>query len=243
MKKVINPCLCEVQGYNQKRYNAFVEICYDKDGLSLHGVIGPFVSGNCAGSAGQCGEEIRKGHPKEGWTREMLDKLCDIWEEWHLNTLRPYCQHQKELGWRELAREELTLYHYRLTNGALKLQKEAKRAAVAALEKGEVFTPTEEQTFFACLPYSLDIFGEPEGMVAAYYEPKKPLYPGDHGFKEKKTRGWVRYDTESEEGILCKPCPVCGYKYGSSWKTEPVPQEVIDWLFDLPDTTITPAWV
>lgn len=33
------------------------------------------------------------------------------------------------------------------------------------------------------------------------------------------------------------------YKYGYRWLTEEVPQEVIDWLFNLPETDMTPAWV
>ena len=27
---------------------------------------------------------------------------------------------------------------------------------------------------------------------------------------------------------LCKPCPVCGYQYGSAWLYEPIPQAIID---------------
>lgn len=34
-----------------------------------------------------------------------------------------------------------------------------------------------------------------------------------------------------------------GYIYGSGWLTEEVPQEVIDFLFSLPDTDRKPAWV
>lgn len=33
---------------------------------------------------------------------------------------------------------------------------------------------------------------------------------------------------------LGKQCPICGYKYGCSWIFEPVPDEVIEWLFNLP---------
>ncbi len=78
--------------------------------------------------------------------------------------------------------------------------------------------------------------------LAPYYEPKKPLFPGDSGPFETKTRGWVSFD-ENEAGILGKPCPVCGYKYGTAWQTEEVPQNVIDWLFALPDSRRKPAWV
>ena len=33
-----------------------------------------------------------------------------------------------------------------------------------------------------------------------------------------------------------------GYKYGYKWLTEEVPQEVIDWLFSLPNTIVECAW-
>ena len=37
--------------------------------------------------------------------------------------------------------------------------------------------------------------------------------------------------------------PDGGYKYGSAWLREDVPQDVLDWLFSLPDADRTPAWV
>ena len=98
MKKIINPCKCDVGYRNHYTYNAFVEIVYKNDILSLHGVIGPMISGNCRGSAGQCQDEIRKGVPKAPWTKEMVDKLCDIWDRWHLNDKRAGCEHQRALG-------------------------------------------------------------------------------------------------------------------------------------------------
>ena len=35
-------------------------------------------------------DEIRNGSPTDEWTTEMLNKLCDIWDRWHLNDMRPY---------------------------------------------------------------------------------------------------------------------------------------------------------
>ena len=239
MKKIVNPCVCEV--YDGKRYNAFAKIEYSDGKLSICGVVGPMSNGNCHGSAGQCVDSIREGEPKAPWTREMLDKFCNLWDRWHLNDMKAACEHQRELGWESEAKEEITLYHYRMTREASEAKREAEKAAVSALRNGATFTPTKEQQFFANLPYGLDIYEAPAEELAPYYEPKKPLYSGDTGPTERKTRGRVRYD-ESELGILCKPCPVCGYKYGTSWKKEDVPQEVIDWLFSLPDTEVTPAW-
>lgn len=44
-------------------------------------------------------------------------------------------------------------------------------------------------------------------------------------------------------GLLCAPCPVCGYKYGSQWWREEVPSDVLDFLQFLPDTDQQPAWI
>ena len=244
MKKVINPCKSKVWHTTGSEFlaNAYVEIVYEDGRLTLHGVVGPKSNGDCYGSAGQCVDSIREGEPTADWTKEMLEKLCNIWDEWHLNDMRPYCSHQKELGWREQAIEEITLYHYNLTDEAYMAKESAKKEALKALSDGRIFEPTEEQIFFARLEYGLNIYGELSGELAQYYKPHKKLYASDHGFTETKTRGWVRYD-ETDKGILCKPCPVCGYKYGTSWLKEEVPQEIIDWLFDLPTTKTKPAWV
>jgi hypothetical protein len=40
--------------------------------------------------------------------------------------------------------------------------------------------------------------------------------------KGKKAVGWLRPD-EHPAGILCKPCPVCGYKYGTAWLYREIP--------------------
>lgn len=244
MKKIINPCTCKVYTKTGRiaQSNAFVEITYENGKLSLRGVIGPMRNGNCKGSCGQCDEEIRNGMPKEPWTKEMLEKLCDIWDKWHLNDMRPYCQHQKEFGWREQACEKITLYHYKLNDESAKKQKKAGMAASEALKQGTTFTPTAEQTMYANMKYFLDTYDKIEegSELSKYYVPYKSCIGTPE--TETKTRGWVRFD-ESDKGILCKPCPVCGYKYGTNWTKEDVPQEIIDWLSELPETIIKPAWV
>ena len=102
MKKILQPCDCKVYGGTAR---GFVKVEFEDGRLSICGVIGPMSNGNCKGSAGQCVEEIRRGKPSEGWTQEMLDKFCDIWDEWHLNDMHPECEHQRALGWREQADE------------------------------------------------------------------------------------------------------------------------------------------
>lgn len=43
--------------------------------------------------------------------------------------------------------------------------------------------------------------------------------------------------TEHPNGLLEKPCPVCGYKYGTQWLYKPVPQNAIEFLVSLPNDT------
>lgn len=236
--KIINPCTCSVienVGVTSI-VKGYVKITYKKGRLSLTGVIGPTRGGNCKGSCGQCLEEIREGEPTEKWTREMLDRLCDIWDAWHLNDMRPYCSHQKELGWHELARKEAVLYNYRLCADAIKKQSDAERKAIEALKAGKIFAPTEEQIKYANLSYWVTVPEKLTGEMAKLYEPK---------YKEEITRnalGWLKPE-DHPEGLLGKPCPVCGYRYGSEWQKEEVPQEVLDWLMQLQDTETIPAWI
>lgn len=229
MKKIISPCLCKVytSSGNEATARAFCKIQFENGRLSITGVIGPLRSGGYRGSAGQCVDEIREGCPCDEWTREMLDKFCSIWDEWHLNDMRPYCKHQKELGWDKLAVTPVTLYHYRLNSKTLRRQESMKKSSWKMLCDGMTTALNDNQIEVAKLPYSLTLPHEISGDAALYYEPQKPLYPGMAGATETKALGWL-HPEEHPDGILGKPCPVCGYKYGHSWLTEEVPQDVID---------------
>lgn len=55
--------------------------------------------------------------------------------------------------------------------------------------------------------------------------------------EHQRVLGWT-YDTHAGQ-----KCPTCGYEIGTQWKSETVPSEVLSFLFALPETTITPAWV
>lgn len=91
----------------------------------------------------------------------MLAFLLDTWDRWHLNHLRPECEHQRAEGWRDLAKEEATLYHWRLNSDAEKTVRDALKAAEVKLRAA---------------------------------------------------------------------CDVCGYRYGSEWRREDVPAEIIEKL-------------
>ena len=169
---------------------------------------------------GQCLDEIA-----EYIKTPLFKTIHRLWKQYHLNDMHPECEHQAAMGWLEKAAEEVTLYHWVLTMEAFDAKNAAEKAAIAALNAGETFTPTPEQTHMALLKYSLTTPTStlPEN-ISQYYEPKKPLYRGDTEHTERKKRGFLR-EEEHPDGILCKPCPVCGYKYGTSWNYFPVPRD------------------
>lgn len=166
----------------------------------------------------------------------IFSEILRLWKAYHLNDMHPECEHQHAAGWDKLASEKVTLYHWRMTREAMNEQDKAKKAALSALTAGETFTPTTEQAFFAGLSYSLTTWTEtPPEELAKYYEPKKPLYAGDGGHTETKALGWLK-ESEHPAGLLSKACPVCGYKYGTSWVYFPIPAEDEKIIYKLLET-------
>lgn len=166
----------------------------------------------------------------------VFSEILRLWKLYHLNDLHPECEHQHAAGWDKLASKKVTLHHWRMTREAMSKQNKAKKAALSALTAGETFTPTTEQAFFAGLSYSLTTWTEtPPEELAKYYEPKKPLYAGDGGHTETKALGWLR-ESEHPDGLLAKACPVCGYKYGTSWVYFPIPAEDEKIIYKLLET-------
>lgn len=51
------------------------------------------------------------------------------------------------------------------------------------------------------------------------------------------------YETACERLAAAGLNPDNGYQYGSKWLFEPVPDDVLQFLVELPDTDITPAWI
>ena len=103
--KVINPVKGKTWG--GRGFNVFVEIKFQDDELTLHGVEGPLSSGNCLGSCGQIKDAfmeangwIKEGYTyKEGWNKELLMGLRVAWDGYHLNSLNAGCEHQREAGY------------------------------------------------------------------------------------------------------------------------------------------------
>lgn len=55
--------------------------------------------------------------------------------------------------------------------------------------------------------------------------------------EHQEVLGWT-YETHKGQS-----CPTCGYEIGTAWTRREVPQDVVDFLFSLPDTDRVPNWV
>ena len=74
--------------------------------------------------------------------------------------------------------------------------------------------------------------------------------PNSHANRDEKgiLAMWV-YPKETgkedshEKGLLTKPCEVCGYKFGTAWKTAPLPLDLLKTLERFQQSLRVPAWV
>ena len=229
--------------------NIFITAEITEGKLSISGVIGPLRNGNAKGGCGQIDMEFTHRNPAQndnqyhnltrpqdiefapGWNAEKWLDLLGIWHEWHLNDMKPGCEHQRR-DWD--TSKELCIVTYRLTDEVLKEQNHIKAEAMKGLENVGQVKLTEHDQRILALPWEMKRPVESAlsvDLVKVYNEKSR----------ETKTAGWV-YETDHPGGLLSKPCPVCGYKYGTSWLKVELPQDVIDFINALPETDIQPAW-
>lgn len=138
----------DLEDDNGKKY---LSITGEVTDLSVRSRYDNFICG------GQCYEEIAKMLPED----QKIQRIVEVWKKYHLNDMVPSCEHQRELGWDEIAKKLV-----------------------------QVKRPWRDKM-------------------------------------ESVALCWL-HQKEHEEGILCKPCPVCGYKYGEAWNYMPIPKEIIE---------------
>lgn len=200
------------------------------DCLSISGVTGPKSNGDAYGSCGQNIEDLIEARENpnrdQGWTMFTIDRLVDIWKRWHLNDMRTGCAHQRA-SWD--TSKEIEIVSYGLTTEAYHKRVKAISYAAHLLINGgsaSQLTP-EAKALIALDDWYADRRDPPnaDSPLSGCFEVKK---------REKKSAGWVTQN-EHRDGLLGKPCEVCGYRYGSAWLFEKVPDDVIEWLFALPE--------
>jgi len=227
--------------YGGRDFSVFCKIEFKKGNLSISGVEGPLNSGNCLGGCGQIvmsydtEESIKDITPNRsnGWSFELIKDFFFIWDEWHLNNMKAGCEHQREQN----TSEEIELVNFSWSNKFYTMMKQA--------EKGKL-TPEEYTEYTKVCPVVQEFLFNTSESPKFLDHPTAKLLLSDDWIQVKnteiKTAGWINYK-QHPKGLLSKPCAECGYKYGSAWLKEEVPQEVLDFLVALPDTDKIPAWV
>ncbi len=214
MKKRFDFGGIDYYGRGSRRNAVTVDIEYtEKDGkkvFTASGMIWNSTRSDCI-RGGQCLDTIA-----QYIKNPTFKQIFRLWNLYHLNDMHPECEHQAAAGWQEKAAEKVTLYKFTMTTEAITEQSRTKSAALRAAQDGETLRLSKEKRLILGLNYSITHHSEtlPE-TIAQYYKLKST---------ETKTLGWLR-ESEHPNGILCKPCPVCGYAYGSKWVYFPIPEE------------------
>ena len=218
MKKTFNFGKIDFENSGKKRNLVTVTIEYEEENEKKVFSASADVWNNLHSDvvcSGQCLDEIAP-YIKDTTFAEILR----LWELYHLNNMHPECEHQAAAGWREQAKKQVYIYHWYLNKEAREKRKAAENKALDQLKNGATFTPTQEDVFYCNLP-----------VFCTTHTPDAPEhYDIDKDVFTKKQKIDVKYlghtyPTEHPDGLLCKPCPVCGYKYGTEWKYFPIPEE------------------
>ena len=240
------------------RGRVYVRVEFKGGKLSLCGVEGPRANGDAAGSSGQIQQPPFTRFAR-GWSQPLADRLWKLWSRWHLNDMRAGCEHQraqwdtsKEIVFNEYSIEWTT--RRQLERDADKQVKAFDGRGIA----GRLVCGAGGATLAKASPaYAMLRALRASGIApfewraldaAALARMRRKLPEWEMLAPLLKTRerreraGWVR-PSEHPAGLMCKPCDVCGYKYGTAWLNEDVPAEVIDELFAMPVGDHTPAWV
>lgn len=211
-------------GYPERDVKVYVEIGWDGKRLSISGVEGPKANGDCLGGAGQ----IRLDHVVPLDSGVDTGKLQGVWDRWHLNDMRPGCEHQRLID----TTRKVEIVTYKLTRDAIVEQADLKRDTWALLMRQGRVELSDDARALLELPYTRTSAPDADSTASGRYEVDK---------RESKAIGWVT-QAEHPEGMLSKPCEVCGYKYGSRWLSESVPEDVIAFLASLPACDAPKGW-
>ena len=211
----------------------FCKITIKEGNLSISGVDRPLSNGDCKGSCGQIYDDIPiRSNFKyaSGWSKDLARELVSIWKRWHLNDMNASCVHQRE-NWDLDKKIEVVSYGYGNKFWDLAGKVKAGKASTEEYQDYCVHKPIVTKIIVGRTIIDQDTLDNylDRGFIKRERVETKPAIH-------------VRCD-EHPEGLLVKPCEICGYRYGSEWLKEELPGEVIEFLESLPDTDITPAWV
>lgn len=164
---------------------------------------------------GQCIDDIYKEYHLD-MTRDNANiyrKIMELWQRNHLNDMNAGCIHQRK-NWD-------TDKDLKLAKLKLDLDKAGKQ--VRDIEK-RVDEEVKKKLKASITKYEQKLLNLPYWVTVPIEEVKK--YTEFYSVEEEKTEKahWVNPE-DHPEGLLGKPCEVCGYKYGTAWNYEPISQK------------------
>jgi len=225
----------------------FCRIEYKEGNLSITGVEGPKKNGNCLGGCGQIVDNLVPAEiqPSKGWTQELIEEFIAVWKLWHLNDMRAGCEHQRA-QWRRWTCLECGQQWdspIRPSSCTPNISGEVTEYCPSCTRRN-VWSGTTLPSWGHC-PGHYDPMKE-----ETCSSPKRPATSEDIQRAIQETArtgvGLIRGPGQRyycSEDKMSKPCPVCGYRYGSQWLWEEIPVEVIEFLESLPETEVQPVWV
>lgn len=181
--------------------------------------------------AGQCSDVIPNFvEALEGEDRDKLNAIYELWKKYHLNDSYADCEHDINS---KVAGEKITLYTYSFKGGDFsRLENNLKLIENNSLLSSNIKVPN-------CLKVIQNEYRwqfTSEFPLSHFPRKIRKLYKLFR--TETKTRGWVRYNEKlTPSGVLCKPCPVCGYKYGTAWNYRPIPDNDLERIYKLMNLT------
>lgn len=174
---------------------------------------------------GQCLGEIANTPIGENPTFKTIYRL---WKMYHLNDMHPECEHQRALGWRDQAQEKIIIRDFWLTSETTTERNKIEKSIINTAKNSEkevceIYLSERDRVILGLESHMETTAEELPENIREFYK----LYK-----TKSEARGWLRY-TEFESGLLCKPCPVCGYNYGSGWCYQEIPAEDLQTIKEL----------
>ena len=217
----------------------WVKVLYIDGRLSITGVHGPLRNGEAHGDCGQVTERLAELLQFPAQIRveggaETVRRLLEIWQRWHLNDMRAYCEHQIAIHNWDIE-ERVQLWRWQLDSSLFSLQRKIKDAAQGQLMAGQTVSYSAHELELLRKPLSAwthDDQPPSDGykLDTTTVVPVSSLWP----MEELGKSSLFTLEHCHPKGILGKPCPTCGHKWGSAWLREDVPEEVLQFLASMP---------
>lgn len=197
--------------------HVFIDIDFDGKRLSITGDIAN-KNKTQTYACGQISMSLKPEdiNPADDWDTLKIARLLNIWNRWHLNGMRAGCEHQ-ERNWNK--NKELQIPKYTWTH---EYHNARNRAANGKMDMREY------KTFRTISQKVIDLTindNRNEEIIKLLTDAKMIRIEKI----ETKIANWVT-PSEHQDGILTKPCEICGYQYGTKWNFEPVPGDVLEYL-------------